>query len=100
MAKKIGFWLGLGAGAYLALQLRPEQAEKLRQAIAAITQSEPVQKATQAASEALREALRAQGIALTDKVALAVKTNVFGAPHPNATAPELPKIYEAQPLES
>ena len=79
MAGKIPFILGLGAGYVLGPRGRA-QYERIKTAASKVAEQPFVRTRVDAASSHVKQAVRTQGEAVTEKVADAVKERLFGAP--------------------
>ncbi|MDO4260260.1 MAG: YtxH domain-containing protein [Actinomycetaceae bacterium] len=80
MGTKFGLILGLGIGYVLGTRAGREQYERIRAGASRLRQVPVVAKPLDRAGEKLSDVVRAQGEAVTDKVAEAVKERLFGMP--------------------
>ena len=80
MAGKIPFILGLGAGYVLGTRAGRAQYERIKTAASKVAEQPFVRTRVDAASSHVKQAVRAQGEAVTEKVADVVKERLFGAP--------------------
>ncbi|EFW28386.1 hypothetical protein [Actinomyces sp. oral taxon 171] len=80
MAGKIPFILGLSAGYVLGTRAGRAQYERIKTAASKVAEQPFVRTRVDAASSHVKQAVRTQGEAVTEKVADAVKERLFGAP--------------------
>ena len=80
MAGKIPFILGLGAGYVLGTRAGRAQYERIKSAALKVAEQPFVRTRVDAASSHVKQAVRTQGEAVTEKVADAVKERLFGTP--------------------
>ena len=80
MAGKIPFILGLGAGYVLGTRAGRAQYERIKSAASRVAEQPFVRTRVDAASSHVKQAVRAQGEAVTEKVADVVKERLFGTP--------------------
>lgn len=80
MAGKIPFILGLGAGYVLGTRAGRAQYERIKSAASRVAEQPFVRTRVDAASSHVKQAVRTQGEAVTEKVADAVKERLFGTP--------------------
>lgn len=84
MATKIPFAIGLGVGYVLGARAGRAQYERIKAAAARVAEQPFVRQRIDTASARVSQAVRAQGEAVTDKVADAVKDRLFG---PSSSGP-------------
>lgn len=97
MAGKIPFIIGLGAGYVLGTRAGRAQYERIKATASRVAEQPYVRQKMDAASARVGQAVRAQGEAVTEKVADAVKERLFGAPSHRAAAPDAPvQVDDAQ----
>lgn len=80
MSTKFGIIVGLGIGYVLGTRAGREKYEAIRTQASRLRRVPLVAKPMDAAAERVSELVRAQGEAVTDKVADAIKERLFGAP--------------------
>ena len=80
MGMKFGVLIGLGIGYVLGTRAGREQYERIREASHRLRRTPLVARPLDAAGQKVSDMVRAQGEAVTDKVADAVKERLFGAP--------------------
>lgn len=80
MGMKFGVLVGLGIGYVLGTRAGREQYERIREASHRLRRTPLVARPLDAAGQKVSDIVRAQGEAVTDKVADAVKERLFGAP--------------------
>ena len=90
MAGKIPFILGLGAGYVLETRAGRAQYERIKTAASKVAEQPFVRTRVDAASSHVKQAVRTQGEAVTEKVADAVKERLFGAPSSKGGAQSRP----------
>ncbi|RJF40504.1 YtxH domain-containing protein [Actinomyces sp. 2119] len=78
MATKIPFAIGMGVGYVLGARAGRAQYERIKAAAARVAEQPFVRQKIDTASARVSQAVRAQGEAVTDKVADAVKDRLFG----------------------
>ncbi|MBO3723484.1 YtxH domain-containing protein [Actinomyces bowdenii] len=96
MAGKIPFIIGLGAGYVLGTRAGRAQYERIKATASRVAEQPYVREKVDAASARVGQAVRAQGEAVTEKVADAVKERLFGSSRSTA-APAAPvQVDDAQ----
>lgn len=80
MGMKFGVLVGLGIGYVLGTRAGREQYERIRETTQRLRRTPLVARPLDAAGQKMSDIVRAQGEAVTDKVADAVKERLFGAP--------------------
>ncbi|WP_127841376.1 YtxH domain-containing protein [Actinomyces wuliandei] len=78
MATKIPFAIGLGVGYVLGARAGRAQYERIKATAARVAEQPFVRQRIDTASARVSQAVRAQGEAVTDKMADAVKDRLFG----------------------
>ena len=86
MAGKIPFILGLGAGYVLGTRAGRAQYERIKSAASRVAEQPFVRTRVDAASSHVKQAVRTQGEAVTEKVADAVKDRLFRGPADSAAS--------------
>lgn len=80
MGMKFGVLVGLGIGYVLGTRAGREQYERIRDTTHRLRRTPLVARPLDAAGQKVSDIVRAQGEAVTDKVADAVKERLFGTP--------------------
>ncbi|MBF0697334.1 YtxH domain-containing protein [Actinomyces bowdenii] len=97
MAGKIPFIIGLGAGYVLGTRAGRAQYERIKATASRVAEQPYVRQKVDAASARVGQAVRAQGEAVTEKVADAVKERLFGSSSRSGAAPASPvQVDDAQ----
>ncbi|BDA64567.1 YtxH domain-containing protein [Actinomyces capricornis] len=96
MAGKIPFIIGLGAGYVLGTRAGRAQYERIKATASRVAEQPYVRQKVDAASARVGQAVRAQGEAVTEKVADAVKERLFGSPSRSAAPASPVQVDDAQ----